>query len=74
MYLQNSLGQAGLMSKAGPVFAIGVVLLGKVSLQGSQLLAAETRPDAFGPPAGSPTRLLVVQTGFWTADRLLPLT
>lgn len=72
-YLQDPLGQAGLMSEAGPVFTIGVVLLGEVRLQHSELLTAETRPDSLGTPANPPTCLPAVQSRLRAADRLVPL-
>lgn len=74
LYLQDSLGQAGLVCEAGPVFTVGVVFLGKVRLQRSELLAAEARPDSLGPPGDPPTCRPVVRSWLWTADRLLPLT
>lgn len=73
-YLQDSLGQAGLMGQAGPVFTVGVVLLGEIGLQRSELLAAETRSDPLGAPVGPPPRRPVVQPWLRTADRLLPFT
>lgn len=71
-YLQDSLGQAGLMCQAGPVFTVRVVLLGEIRLQRSELLAAETRPHSFGLPAGPSTCRPVVRSWLWAADRLLP--
>lgn len=62
------------MSEAGPVFTVRVVLLGEIRLQRSELLAAETRSNSLGPPAGPPTSRPVVQSWLWTADRLLSFT
>ncbi len=61
-YLQDSLGQAGLMSEAGPVFAVRVVLLGKIRLKRSELLPAKTRSNPLSPPAGPSTCHPVIQS------------
>lgn len=61
------------MSEAGPVFSVRVVLLGKIRLQRSELLAAKARPDSLGPPPGASAAHRVVQSRLRAADGLLPL-
>lgn len=66
-HLQDSLGQPGSVRQAAPVFSIRVVFLGEVRLQGSELLAAETRPDSFAPSVDPPSCRPVVQLGLRAA-------
>lgn len=73
-YLQDPLGQARPVSQAGPVLSIRVVLLGKVRLQRSELLAAETSPNALVPLTGPATLCSGVQRWFQTAAGLLAFT
>lgn len=73
-YLQDPLGQARPVSQAGPILSIRVVLLGKVRLQRSELLAAETSPNALASLTGPATLCSGVQPWFRTAAGLLSST